>query len=98
HPVQAPVRHGHLGTGRVVPGGRGHNGRMIVDGASLTCADVLRVAFGRGIRVEVAPEAMRRAEASWRLVPELVARRQLYGQTTGVGANRDELLDAESTP
>jgi histidine ammonia-lyase len=29
-------------------------------------------------------------------VPELTARRQLYGQTTGVGANRDELLDPES--
>jgi histidine ammonia-lyase len=67
-----------------------------VDGTSLTCEDVVWVAADLRVRVEVDADAMRRAEESWRLVPELVARRQLYGHTTGVGANRDEVLDAEA--
>jgi histidine ammonia-lyase len=69
---------------------------LVVDGKSLSCEDVRLVAEQHDVRVEVDPDAMRRAEESWRLVPELVARRQLYGHTTGVGANRDELLDADT--
>jgi histidine ammonia-lyase len=67
--------------------------RLVVDGKTLSCEDVLLVARDRDVQVEVDPEAMGRAERSWKLVPELVARRQIYGHTTGVGANRDELLD-----
>ncbi|HEV2778596.1 MAG TPA: aromatic amino acid ammonia-lyase [Actinophytocola sp.] len=66
---------------------------LVVDGANLTCADVEAVAEHRDIRVAVAPDALRRADQAWRLVPELTARRQLYGHTTGVGANRDEVVD-----
>ena len=73
----------------------GHNGQMlVVDGETLTCDDVGLIAYDQGIGVEVAPEAMARAEAAWKLVPELIARRPVYGRTTGVGANRDELVDA----
>jgi histidine ammonia-lyase len=67
---------------------------FVVDGRTLRCEDVRRVAEEHDVRVEVEPDALRRAEESWRLVPELVARRPLYGHTTGVGANRDEPLDA----
>lgn len=69
---------------------------LVVDGSSLRCEDVRLVADRSDVRVEVAPEALRRAEASWRLVPELTARRPVYGHTTGVGANREEALDAET--
>src|SRR3989442_3292849 len=65
-----------------------------VDGATVTCDDVGRIAGGRDIRVEVDRGALARAEAAWKLVPELIARRPVYGRTTGVGANRDELVGA----
>jgi histidine ammonia-lyase len=67
---------------------------LVVDGKTLTCEDVLLVASNRDVRVEVDPAAMKRAEEAWRLVPELIARRQIYGRTTGVGANREELVEA----
>jgi histidine ammonia-lyase len=67
---------------------------LVVDGRTLTVDDVALIADDRTIRVEVDPDAMRRAEEAWKLVPELVARRPVYGRTTGVGANRDELVDA----
>jgi histidine ammonia-lyase len=67
---------------------------LMVDGISLRCEDVQLIADRRDVRVEVAPEALRRAGDSWRLVPELIARRPVYGHTTGVGANRDQPLDA----
>ena len=66
---------------------------LVVDGRTLTCEDVAAIADDLEIRVEVDPEALRRAEEAWKLVPELVARRPIYGRTTGVGANRDELVD-----
>ena len=72
-----------------------HNGQMlVVDGRNLTCADVALVAENQDVRVQVDPDAMRRAEEAWKLVPELVARRPVYGRTTGVGANREEQVDA----
>lgn len=66
---------------------------LVVDGRTLTCEDVAMIAADREIPVEVDAEALRRAEESWKLVPELTARRPVYGRTTGVGANRDELVD-----
>src|SRR5919197_1301260 len=74
---------------------KAHNGQMlVVDGKTLSCDDVGLIAYDQGVRVEVAPEALARAEEAWKLVPELQSRRPVYGRTTGVGANRDELVDA----
>src|SRR5690348_8411078 len=69
---------------------------LVVDGRTLTCEDVLLIASHPEVGVAVDPDAVRRAEAAWRLVPELVARREVYGRTTGVGANREEHVGGEA--
>ncbi|HWM04617.1 MAG TPA: aromatic amino acid ammonia-lyase, partial [Actinophytocola sp.] len=68
-----------------------------VDGQTLSCADVARVA-DENLTVRVAPAAARRAEDAWRLVTELAAERDIYGRTTGVGANRDLTVDEDAGP
>ncbi|GAB3466420.1 aromatic amino acid ammonia-lyase [Actinophytocola sediminis] len=69
----------------------------MVDGRTLSCADVERVADNE-VTVLVAPAAAETAEAAWRLVTELSARREIYGRTTGVGANRDLTVDEDAGP
>jgi histidine ammonia-lyase len=68
-----------------------------VDGRTLRCEDVRQVAEER-VAVAVDEAALRRAEDAWRLVTELSARREIYGRTTGVGANRDLTIDEDSGP
>ncbi len=68
-----------------------------VDGRTLRCEDVRQVALER-VAVTVDEAAERRAEDAWRLVTELSARREIYGRTTGVGANRDLTVDDDSGP
>ncbi|MFI7676835.1 aromatic amino acid ammonia-lyase [Actinophytocola sp. NPDC049390] len=68
-----------------------------VDGRTLRCEDVRQVALERAA-VTVDEAAARRAEDAWRLVTELSARREIYGRTTGVGANRDLTVDDDSGP
>jgi histidine ammonia-lyase len=68
-----------------------------VDGRTLRCEDVRLVAEER-VAVTVDEAAVRRAEDAWRLVTELSARREIYGRTTGVGANRDLTIDEDSGP
>ena len=59
--------------------------RVILDGASLTLADVEAVARGRA-HAEVAPSAWQAVEASRRVVDRLVAQGTVaYGITTGFG-------------
>lgn len=70
---------------------------LVVDGRTLSCADVELVA-DRDVTVLVAPAAARRADAAWRLVTDLSARREIYGRTTGVGANRDLTVDEDAGP
>ncbi|MCT2585324.1 aromatic amino acid ammonia-lyase [Actinophytocola gossypii] len=70
---------------------------LVVDGRTLRCADVALVA-GHDVAVEVAPAAAERAEAAWRLVAELSAEREIYGRTTGVGANRDLTVEEDAGP
>ncbi|HEY0452616.1 aromatic amino acid ammonia-lyase, partial [Actinophytocola sp.] len=70
---------------------------LVVDGRTLGCADVERVA-DNDLTVRVAREALRRAEDAWTLVTELSARREIYGRTTGVGANRDLTVDEDAGP
>jgi len=68
-----------------------------VDGRTLRLEDV-RLVAEENEPVAVDESAMRRAEDAWRLVTELSARREIYGRTTGVGANRDLTLDEDSGP
>ncbi|MGB3438541.1 MAG: aromatic amino acid ammonia-lyase [Actinophytocola sp.] len=68
-----------------------------VDGRTLRCEDIGLVAHER-VPVTVDEAAVRRAEDAWRLVTELSARREIYGRTTGVGANRDLTIDEDSGP
>ncbi|WP_214323233.1 aromatic amino acid ammonia-lyase [Nonomuraea sediminis] len=57
---------------------------MELDGAGLTCAQVHEVAYGTA-RVTIA--SVDRARAAWRAAQELTG--PVYGQSTGVGANKD---------
>jgi histidine ammonia-lyase len=70
---------------------------LVVDGRTLRCADVARVA-DEDVAVRVAPSAEKRASDAWQLVTELAARREIYGRTTGVGANRDLTVDEDAGP
>ena len=66
-----------------------------IDGRSLTCGDIVRVARG-GALVRLDESARKRAEDSWELVERIATKRQVYGRTTGVGANRQEQVGAEA--
>jgi histidine ammonia-lyase len=68
-----------------------------VDGRTLRLEDV-RLVAEEDVRVTVDEAAMRRASEAWELVTELSARREIYGRTTGVGANRDLTIDEDSSP
>ncbi len=70
---------------------------LMVDGQTLRCADVALVADYE-LTVRVAPEAAQRAADAWKLVTELSAQREIYGRTTGVGANRDLTVDEDAGP
>lgn len=69
--------------------------RVRIDGRTLTCRDIVRVAR-RGTSVRLDETARNRARDAWELVENLTATRQVYGRTTGVGANRQEEVDAEA--
>jgi histidine ammonia-lyase len=61
--------------------------RIVIDGGSLTCAQVARAGRGEA-GVEVAPAAVAAAQTAWQVAREVAAERPVYGWTTGVGANR----------
>ncbi len=64
-----------------------------LDGASLTAGDVAAVARTLGpTDVHLDRAALAHVERAARLGAELSTRRAVYGRTTGVGANRDELV------
>jgi histidine ammonia-lyase len=66
-------------------------------GSDLTLAEVVAVARG-GSRVDIAPEAMERMEASRRVVEELVREgRTVYGVTTGFGDLASVAIDPAQT-
>lgn len=68
---------------------------VVLDGQSLTVEQVVQVArFHAPVRV--ADAGRERADAAWRSCQELVTRQEVYGRTTGVGANRIERLDEHS--
>lgn len=66
-----------------------------IDGRTLTCADVVRVARGN-VAVTLDESARTRAEDAWELVEGITARRPVYGRTTGVGANREAEVGGEA--
>lgn len=68
---------------------------VVLDGESLTVEQVVQVArYFAPVRVAAA--GRERAEAAWQACQELVTRQDVYGRTTGVGANRTETLDEPS--
>ncbi len=67
--------------------------RILLDGASLTRADVLAISTGTG--VELAPAALVGVERAAAFLAERVRREEpIYGVTTGFGSNADKLLGA----
>jgi len=68
---------------------------VVLDGRTLRCEDVARVAR-EGLPVRLDAVARTRAEESWRLATDIASRRRVYGRTTGVGANREETIGGEA--
>jgi histidine ammonia-lyase len=69
--------------------------RIRIDGTSLRCADVVRVAR-RSASVELDDAAVARAEKAYELAVDIGAKRAVYGRTTGVGANRHTVVDPDA--
>jgi histidine ammonia-lyase len=67
---------------------------VLLDGESLTCGQVAAVARSR-VQVAISPAGRDRASAAARVAAAVSARRPVYGRTTGVGANRDQLVLGE---
>ena len=65
---------------------------VAVNGATLRCPDVVRVARD-GAGVELDAGALERAGRAHELAIEISAKRAVYGRTTGVGANRHVVID-----
>jgi len=68
--------------------------RIVLDGTALRCSDVVRVA-GRSAWVDLDPDALVRAERAHDLARDSGATRAVYGRTTGVGANRHDVVDPD---
>src|ERR1700722_14664171 len=62
---------------------------VLLDGESLTCAQVAAAARGRA-PVTISDAGRARARAAALVAAEVTAQRPVYGRTTGVGANRDQ--------
>jgi histidine ammonia-lyase len=65
------------------------SGPVLLDGDSLTCAQVAAAARGQA-PVTIDPAGRERARAAAQTAAEVTAQRPVYGRTTGVGANRDQ--------
>lgn len=69
-----------------------HNSRIVIDGTTLMCSDVARIARDDVI-VAIGTGGVKRARAAWQVATEVAAVQPVYGRTTGVGANR--IVDVE---
>ncbi|MER5441088.1 aromatic amino acid ammonia-lyase [Streptomyces sp. NPDC002790] len=69
--------------------------RILIDGQHLSCADVIRAAR-RATSVELDATARKRADETYVLARDIGEKRAVYGRTTGVGANRHEVVDPDS--
>jgi histidine ammonia-lyase len=63
-----------------------------IDGAKLSVADIGALAAGSAA-VELDPAARDRAARSHEFAQQVSAQRPVYGRSTGVGANRDIVID-----
>ena len=66
--------------------------RIVVDGTTLTCVHVVRVAR-RSASVDLDAAAVERARQAYEFAVATGATRAVYGRTTGVGANRHAVID-----
>jgi len=66
---------------------------VLLDGRTTSCAQVTEVARGAASGT-VTREGIERARAAAQTVADVAARREVYGRTTGVGANRDQPVAA----
>ncbi len=66
---------------------------VILDGRTLRCDQVLAVARHE-VRATVSAEGRNRARAAAELARRAASSREIYGRSTGVGANRDQLVAA----
>lgn len=69
--------------------------RVRVDGKGLSCTGVVRLAR-RSASVELSGEALTTAERAHQAAVDSGAKRAVYGRTTGVGANRHNVVDPSS--
>ena len=67
---------------------------ILLDGASLTAGQVTAVARHHA-QVAIADRGRAAAAAAARVAAEVTARSPVYGRTTGVGANRDQLVQGD---
>jgi histidine ammonia-lyase len=67
---------------------------VVLDGESLSCGQVAAVARGQA-RVTFSAAGRDRAAAAARVVAVVTGRRPVYGRSTGVGANRDQVVRGE---
>lgn len=81
--------------GAGVPAARVPGDVVVLDGAGLSAADVVRLADGAA-RPVPAPDGMRRAELSWHTARRLAVTGRVYGRSTGVGANRSVPVPTEA--
>jgi histidine ammonia-lyase len=65
---------------------------VLLDGRSLGCADVRELARGQA-SAALDEDGVRRAQVAAQVAARIVASREVYGRTTGVGANRDQVVD-----
>jgi histidine ammonia-lyase len=64
-----------------------------LDGRTLRC-DQVRAVARDGVRATVSAEGRERAKAAAELAVRAASGREIYGRSTGVGANRDQLVAA----
>lgn len=74
----------------------GSHDTIRMDGRSLQCSDVGAAVAGP-VRLDISAPALDAAERAWRLAEDLSCRRTIYGRTTGVGANKDDVVVGEGS-
>jgi histidine ammonia-lyase len=67
---------------------------LVLDGTSLTCGQLAGAARGR-LRIEIGEPGRERARAAAEVAATVAGRQEVYGRTTGVGANRGMKVTAE---
>ncbi|MFJ7258120.1 aromatic amino acid ammonia-lyase [Streptomyces sp. NPDC098085] len=69
-----------------------HTDTVLIDGRTLCCADIERIARGDAA-VRLDDKARKRAQEAWQLAEHTATLQPVYGRTTGVGSKRHEKVD-----